>query len=309
MKLNNLNLDIRKLFTGVPLTIILILLWTSFTVISPSERAVRVTLGDPSPKVLTGLQFKLPFIQQFRKYDLQPTTEDMVVDIKQGGAVSSDNQIIGASSKIVWTYDATRIMDIVNKYPDTDRLTQIVNNTVYEALKAEIGKYTIFELARNAQKIANDTRSAAVTKLAPYPIILTQFNLTNWDWSEEFDKRINDTIAAQQQVAQAKAVADREEQVQRAQAIKAEATAKANVAIAQGDKQSAELRRDAKIAEGDGISKYNAAIAQNRDLELEFRRLEIEKLRVERWNGASVSTYLPLNAAGSIVQLPTTEKK
>lgn len=299
-------LDITNIVIDSVIAIVaLIFIFGSFEVIAPSERAVKVTLGTVSDKVYQpGLQFKWPIISSFKVYDLAPQTNDLAVDIGQGGAVSSDNQIIGASSKVVWAYDSERIMLIVEKYPDTDTLSKIVNNTVYEALKAEIGKYTIFDLAKNATKIANDAKSAATAKLTVYPVIVSQFNLTNWDWSEEFDARINQTIAAQQEVERERANANKEEQIQRQQTIKAEATARSLVATAQGEKQAAELRAEAKRAEGQGISDYNKLIAQNLETEIKFRELEIQKIKAERWNGAYVPEYVPLTAAGGIVNLP-----
>jgi regulator of protease activity HflC (stomatin/prohibitin superfamily) len=285
--------------------ILLVLVFGSFSVISPSERAVLVTLGTASDKVYQpGPQLKLPIVSSFRKFDLAPHTEDMVIEVGPRGAVTSDNQTVGIGSKVIWSYDSDKIRLIVDKYPDTDKLASIVENTVYEALKAEIGKYRIYELATNATKIANETRVAAAAKLSPYPVILNQFNLTNWDWSDDFDAQIKATMNAQQSVATAKATADKTEQEQRKLLIVAEAAAKANVAAAEGEKQSAELRASAKRAEGQGISDYNRLIAVNLDTELKFRQLEIEKIKASRWNGAYVSEYVPLTAAGGIVQIP-----
>lgn len=298
LNLKNIGLAILGLFA-------LLFLWGTFFIVGPADRAVKVRMGEVSDQVYTpGPHLKIPLIEAARKYSLAPTTDDMVVDIEQGGAVSSDNQIIGAGSKIVWTYDGARIMDIVKKYPDTSQLSKIVTNTVYEALKAEIGKYTIFELAKNAGKISSDTKTAAAKKLADYPIILTQFNLTNWDWSADFDKRINDTIAAQQEVEKARANANREEQIQRQQTIKAEATARSLVAQATGEKDAAVLRAEARRAEGQGENDYNKLMSQNMDIEVKLRQLNIELERARRWNGAQVSQYIPITAAGAIVTIP-----
>jgi prohibitin 2 len=285
--------------------VLLIVLFGSFSVIGPSERAVKVTLGTVTSEVYhPGLQFKAPIISSFRKFDLAPLTEDLHIEPAAGGAISSDNQTIGVTSKIVWSYDPNRIMTIVKQYPDTEILSKIVTNTVMEALKAEIGKHTIYDLAKNAGMIASATKSAATAKLKDYPVIFNQFNLTNWDWSEDFDKQINATMAARQRVETARAEADRIEQTQRAQSIQAEAEARATVAKAEGAKKAAELNAEAKRAEGQGISDYNRLIAQNLETELKFRQLEIDKIRAQKWNGVSVSQYVPLTAAGGIVALP-----
>lgn len=293
---------IRDVFIAL---VLLVFIFGSYEIISPSERAVKVTLGTTSENVYQpGLQLKWPIISSFKTYDLAPHTSDLAIEVGPQGAITSDNQTVGIGAKVIWSYDSDQIKQIVAKYPDTDKLATIVNNTVYEALKAEIGKYRIYDLAGHAGKVASDTRATAADKLKPYPVILNQFNLTNWDWSDDFDAQIKATMNAQQKVATAKADADRTEQEQRKQTIVAEASARSNIAAAEGEKQAAELRASAKRAEGQGISDYNRLIAQNIDTELKFRQLEIDKIKAEKWNGAYVPQYVPLTAAGGIVNLP-----
>lgn len=284
----------------------IVIVFGSFEVISPDERAVKVTLGEVSPTDYgPGIQIKAPFITHFATVSAQPVTQDVVIEVGPKGAISSDNQTLGLSAKVAWRYDTARVRELVTKYPNRGVLEDLVNNTTYEALKAEIGKFRIFDLATNAGKIAAAAQAAAIAKVKDYPVVITQVNLTNWDWDDAFDAQIKATMASTQQVTKAKADADKVEQEQRALAIKAEAQAKALVAMAQGEKQAAELRADAKKAEGQGIADYNRLIAQNLDTEIRFRTLEIEKIKAERWNGAYVPQYVPLTAAGGIVTIPS----
>jgi regulator of protease activity HflC (stomatin/prohibitin superfamily) len=268
----------------------------TFEIISPGE----VSPQDYGP----GVQFKMPLVSHFETVSTQPITNDVVIEVGAKGAVSADNQTIGLEAKVAWTYDTSKVHTLVTKYPSRSTLENLVNNTTYEALKAEIGKYRIFDLAKNAGQIAQDAKSAAAAKVKDYPVVITQVNLTNWDWSEDFDAQIKATMNTQQRVAQAKAEADRIEQEQRAKAITAEAGAKAMVATAEGELKAAELNAQAKRAEGQGIADYNKLIAQNLETELKFRQLEIDKIRAGKWDGRQVSQYIPLTAAGAIVELP-----
>lgn len=311
-KIVNSFINVRTISTSALVFVLLLLSFCSFEVISPSERGVKVTLGTVSSQEIgPGVQMKLPMVSHFETVSAQPITQDVVIHAEEQGAVSSDNQTIGLTAKVAWRYDTSRVVELVTKYPNRSTLEDLVNNTTYEALKAEIGKYTIFDLAKNAGKIATDARTAATLKVKDYPVIISQVNLTNWDWSKDFDDQIKATMNTQQKVAQAKAEADRIEQVQRAKSIEAEASARANIATAEGDKQSAILRAEAKKAEGEGIAAYNRSIAANLDTELKLRQLVIdqtkadaEKIEAQRWNGIKVPDYLPLTAAGGIVQLP-----
>lgn len=300
------NLNVAKLVKwGAGALFAVILVFNSFEVISPDERAVKVTLGEASAQDYgPGVQMKAPFISHFETVSTEPRTNDVVIDVGAKGAVSADNQTIGLEAKVAWTYDVTKVHTLVTKYPNRSTLENLVNNTTYEALKAEIGKYTIFDLAKNAGKIATEAKAAASIKLKDYPVIVTQVNLTNWDWDTAFDERIKATMNAQQQVAQAKAEADRVEQTQRALAITAEAQAKATVATAEGELKAAELHAQARRAAGQGENDYNKLIALNMDVEVKLRQLNIDLERAKRWNGAQVSQYIPITAAGAIVTLP-----
>jgi regulator of protease activity HflC (stomatin/prohibitin superfamily) len=300
-----MQFQIKHVFYAVIALIGLLTAFGTFEIISPDERGVKVTLGEVSPQDYgPGVQMKLPFVSHFETVSTQPLTNDVVIEVGAKGAVSADNQTIGLEAKVAWTYDVTKVHALVTKYPSRSTLENLVNNTTYEALKAEIGRYTIFDLAKNAGKIATDAKASASAKVKDYPVIITQINLTNWDWSEDFDAQIKATMNTQQRVAQAKAEADRIEQEQRAKAITAEAGAKATVATAEGNLKAAELNAQAKRAEGQGISDYNRLIAQNLETELKFRQLEIDKIRAQKWDGRQVSQYLPLTAAGAIVTLP-----
>jgi regulator of protease activity HflC (stomatin/prohibitin superfamily) len=277
----------------------------SFEVISPDERAVKVTLGEVSTADYgPGVQLKMPFISHFETVSTQPITNDVAIEVGAKGAVSADNQTIGLEAKVVWTYDTSKVHTLVTKFPSRSTLETVVNNTTYEALKAEIGKYTIFDLAKSAGKIAQDAKASAISKLKDYPVTVTQVNLTNWDWSNDFDEQIKATMNTTQKVAQARAEADRVEQQQRALAITAEAQAKATVATAEGELKAAELQAQAKRAQGQGVSDYNKLIAANLELEIKLRQLEIDKIRAEKWDGRQVPNYIPITAGGTIVDLP-----
>lgn len=300
-----MNFQIRHVAYAALAVLCALFLFGCFEIISPDERGVKVTLGEISTQDYgPGVQWKMPFVSHFETVSTQPITIDVVVDVGAKGAISADNQTIGLEAKVAWTYDTSKVHTLVNKYPNRSTLADLVNNTTYEALKAEIGKYTIYELAKNAGKIATDAKAAAIAKVKDYPVVITQVNLTNWDWDDAFDTRIKETMNAQQRVAQAKAEADRIEQEQRAKSITAEAQAKATVATAEGDLKAAELRAQAKRAEGQGIADYNRLIAQNLETELKFRQLEIDKIEAGRWDGRRVPNYLPITAAGTVVELP-----
>jgi regulator of protease activity HflC (stomatin/prohibitin superfamily) len=122
-------------------------------------------------------------------------------------------------------------------------------------------------------------------KMAGYPINITELKTVNYDWSDEFDKQIAETMSRAQQVKQA------EQQLlivqQQAQKIVKEAEAA---------KEAARLNAEAKALEGEGIKKYNDSIAVNWAIELKKLELQIEMKKAEKWNGQ----YISQNSYGPI---------
>ena len=289
-------------------TIAIIFILNPLTCIGSTQRGVVKTFGkvDDSKTLEPGLQVKAPFIQIIKKYDLTPKTIKVKIPVGDAGAVSLDKQTIGVGGSINWRYDETQIIKIATTYSSDSALAEQTSEIIITAIKNTIGQYNIDTIVRDQDSIANKAREVSITRLASagIPVIITALNLNNWDWSDDYDKMIKETVAMQQAAQRAEAELRMVEQTSQKQRIEAEASAAAAAAVAEGRKRAAELDADAKRAEGQGIADYNSLIAQNLSIELEFRRLQIQLERAKRWNGIEVPTYLPLNPAGGVVTLP-----
>lgn len=292
---------------GVALVVIIIVVvcWP-ISCIGASGRGVRYTFGAAGDEVLQpGINFHIPLISQIRTWDIKPNTYDLIININERGAVSSDNQIIGVEGKIVWNLDPSKIIVFVKQYGgDIANLENIIRNSSYESLKATIGQYTIYDLPKSMTKIAEQSLAALMGKLENYPILVTQFNVTNFDWSPEFDQRINETMAATQKVKEMEQQAAIAEQKAKQQVIESEAQAKALVAKAEGEFNAAKLRAEAEIEAARGQNEANRLLSQNFTVEVRLKELEIELEKAKRWDGRQVPTYIPLNPAGGVVTLP-----
>ena len=290
------------------LVIVGMLIFNPIRCVGATERGVIKTFGKVNiDKVLEpGIQFKAPFFQSIKRYDLTPKIIKIKIPVGEAGAVSLDKQTIGVGGSVNWKYDEGQIIKIATTYSSDTALADQTTDIIVTAIKNTIGQYNIDTIVRDQDSIANKSKEMAITRLAyaGLPVIITALNLNNWDWSEDYDRMIKETVAMQQAAQRAEAELRMVEQTSQKQRIEAEAQASATAAIAEGRKRAAELDADAKRAEGQGIADYNRLISQNLNIELEFRRLEIQLERAKKWNGVEVSTYLPLNPAGGIVTLP-----
>ena len=70
----------------------------------------------------------------------------------------------------------------------------------------------------------------------------------------------------------------------------------------------AQNEAQAKKAEADGIAYYNQKVAQNMAVQQAQWKHEETMAYNEKWNGILVPQYVPLTAAGGIVNIPVPEQ-
>jgi regulator of protease activity HflC (stomatin/prohibitin superfamily) len=305
---------VKTAIIAIVVIIAVIIIWP-FSIVNANERGIRYAFGEAENTVLEpGVHIHAPLVGHIKTWKIIPNKLAIDIDIGNSGAISKDNQIIGARLVVYWNYDPSRIYDAATKYDDK-AIENLLASSANSSIKSVIGRYTIFDLAANQEIIGGAVQQLVKTQVTSYPVEITQLNISNFDWSSEFDQQIQATMNAAQQVKQAEQKANIAEQENRRLSIEAEAQAKASIAQAEGRLRTAELdaqaakakaegERDANIARGEGVQRYNSLVAQNLSIEIRLKELEIERIRAERWNGKQVPDYIPLNPTGGLVTLP-----
>lgn len=305
-----MNNILFRLGLGAGVIIVLIIvgiMLNPFVIVGPTERGVVVELGKVQDQVLQpGLHMRNPVIQEIKTYTVTPFEFDFTIAVGKDGAITSDNQTIGAKLNLYWSYKPEEVTTIARQY-SKESLESILQSSLIASVKATLGKYTIFDLAKNQTKLSNEALAELKDLTAKYPILITQLNLTNFDWSDSFDKNIEETQNKAQQVNQKEQelkIADLESQKQvkiaesqrNALIAKAEGEKQQQILIAQGELEATKLKAEAKVLEGEAIRKYNEKIAQNLNVQVKLKELENEAARIAKWNGE----YVPTNNYGPI---------
>ncbi len=276
--------------------IIVLLLSMSIKTINSDVRGLRFTFGAISPKALDpGLHFKAPFIQSIENVSIQPIEIKAEIEVDGNGAITKDNQTIGANLTLFFVYDKDRL-PIMWKDFGEEKIMTILTKSMIEAFKAQVGRYDIFVLPLTQDTIRMKTLKQIRSMVNSYPLTVTELKITNYDWSEDFDKQIKETMNRSQQVKQKEQELLITEQEAQKKVKNAEAEKTATITQAEGKKIAAGLEAEAKALEGEGIKKYNDAVAKNMTLEIELRKLRIEEIKAQRWNGQ----YVPTNNYGPI---------
>lgn len=301
--------DFKNLIvTGVIALILLVIIINTFTVISPNERGVKVTLGQVEGDVFQpGLKMHAPFITKIRKFRLEPKTYEVSFSCGSDGAITKDMQTVGSTVAVRYIYDEKRIMDIVTRYQNDQVIQSAMRDNVKASLKETVGQYSIYDLVEKQNEVTSKVADAMLARMADYPIAISQTTITNWDWSDDFDKQIKETANRAQEVKKAEqdlklAEQNAQKQVKEAEAKKAAIEQEAEAALIKAQKEA-----EAKKVEADALAYYNSKVAQNYQVEIKLKELEIELERAKRWDGRQVPEYVPLTAAGGIVELPSSK--
>ncbi|MDR0644004.1 MAG: hypothetical protein LBG05_03675 [Treponema sp.] len=308
-----------KVFKTAAIIIVLVLvifIFNPITIIGASSRGVRLFLGAAEDKTLQpGVQFHAPLVGKIKVYSIQPKQVDVKIPVGANGAISKDNQTLGLFGMVFWAFDETRIPEIAKGYSE-DGLRQIINDNVAVSLKTVIGSYSIFDIANHQDEIGKQAFTYLTEKTAQYPVKIIQLNISNWDWSEQFDAQIEETMKISQQVRKAEQELLVVEQETQRQIKEANAKRDAQIALAEGEKRKIELEAEArliaaqkdaeaKIAEGQGIAEYNRLVAVNQAIEMRLRELEIQKIRAEKWDGREIPETVPfgVDIQGTLSQM------
>lgn len=283
---------------GIIVAIIAFMILKPFQIVNSGNRGLRFTMGSLSEKVEPeGIAWRWPLFQKVKEISIRPQQIDYEVEVGGDGAISNDNQTIGAGLTVFYKYDENRLVEMWRNTGE-EKMKAILTQTLKESFKKVIGNYTIFEIAGNQEKI----RSEVVEKFrgdlsaGNYPVQITEVKIVNYDWSDAFEKQIEETMKRAQEVKQKEQELLITEQEAQKLVKQAEAEKQSLITKAEGEKEAAKLNAEAKALEGEGIRKYNEEVAKNWDIELKKMQIQLEMNRVEKWNGQ----YIPNNMYGPI---------
>jgi regulator of protease activity HflC (stomatin/prohibitin superfamily) len=284
--------------------LVIFLIFNPTSCVGPTDRAVKVKFGAVQDGIYKpGLVFKVPLIESFQRYSISPVLLDIKIPVGVDGAITQDNQTIGMEIAFFYQYDPNRIVELARGY-SIDSLRSILQRIVVSASKTVIGTHTIFNVAANQEGITSAVRSVVVPAVQQYPIIVTDLKLMNYDWSDDFDNQIKQTMQQAQIVKQKEQELEQVKLETQKSVVQAEAEKQATIARAEGELQRVRLEADAKVAEGEGIRKYNQSVASTMEIQVRLRQLDIEMARVEKWNGQYVPNNMygpiPVNTAGGV---------
>lgn len=245
-------------------------LFSSVYTVDQAEFVVVKRLGEiVSVKKSPGLYFKVPFIDDIKRFDNRIVTLDWEQPAK---FITSENKYMLVDSFVKW-----RIIDPAKYYVSVkeggetaaeDRLSKVVN----AGLRSEFGKRTVREvIAGEREVIMKNLRKSADTEARQIGIEVVDVRLKRVDYSEDISKSVYDRM-----IAERKRLANQ---------LRSEGSAASEKIRADADKQReviiAEAYREAQKTKGEGDAKageiYNQSYSRNPEFYAFYRSQEAYK--------------------------------
>src|SRR6266550_862318 len=270
------SFPLRRIGIVIAGVIVLVLLWPFYSVPTGS-RGVVTQFGKIVGIEGEGLAV-LPPWQKLSNYSIRAEK----ADIENAEGSTSDTQPVKVSMTVRYSIATDRVSEVFEKYSHDGNLSSYVQTATQEIFKAVTAKYTAPDLIAQRAKVSSDINAALREKLALYGAQVINIDMRNFAFSDSYMHAINEKVTQEQLRLGAENKLKTVEAEQKQKVAIAEAEASARKAQADGE---AYANLTIAKAQAEALRVQNAALAQNKDV-LELRRIEVEKIKAEKWNGA-----------------------
>jgi prohibitin 2 len=256
----------KKIYTVAALTLMTLPLQGCLgaKVVNTGERGIETNFGKVTGEVSEGLHFYNPFtssivVMDTRTQKWEYDDETYTKDIQQ------------AKMHVVINYnlDPAHAEDVYRDVGD-DWVNKLIPQTVQGTLKAVIGQWDAMDLIGNRAKAQAEIQERIAAALADKHVMITRIEISNIDYTKEFEDAVEQKVKAIQEAEQAKN-----------NTVKVAEEAKQAVLTAKGEAEAMQIKAQ--------------ALSTNANL-IPYEAIKVQAAAVEKWNGE-----LPQQMLGSAV--------
>jgi len=242
-----------------------------FYVVNPGERAIILNkIALPGMKtgvqeylLKEGIHIRIPGIQDRIIYEIRLKPYEYPTSTS-----TKDLQSVKLHLRILYK-PVEEVIPRIHLTYDKDFANRLLPSIGNEVLKSVIAHYDADQLLKNREKIANEIKEGMVTR-ARENIIIDDVSLIDLKFSTDYMRSIEQKQSAQQEAERYKYVVQQDEELKRAEIIKAEGKAEAAQLIS------------------DSIQKYGASV-------IELKKIEASESIAKNLTQSSNISFVPPN--------------
>ena len=256
MQNNQNQINVFAIIVCAVIILAVICLFNSMQIIEPGSVGIVVRLGEAQPDALEeGFHFIFPFITKVRPLDIKIQKAEV-----KTAAASKDLQTVNAAIVVNYRIEKTKAVTLFREI-GVNYLSTIIEPVIQEAFKADSAKYTAESLITERSTVSSGIRESISTRLQSYGVLIDAVNITNFDFSPEFNRAIEEKMTATQRALQA------EKELERF-------------------KHEAQQKVETARGEAEAIMEKSKAEAEALNLKKQYATMELVWLTaVEKWDG------------------------
>lgn len=203
---------------------------SSFHQVEAGQVAVMKSLGKIVGTRMPGTYFDFCLTSKYIYFD----TTVQKLDINTN-SYSSDAQTMNIQMTVQYRIDPSKAENILTEYSNMSSLAQRIEKVADDNVKSILSKYTAMKIIETRSMISPEVEQTIKKAVGNrYYVQVTAVNLTNIDFTDEFEKAVEDKVVAEQQKEAAITKAEQELEV-------AKLTAQAKIEAARGDAESQKI--------------------------------------------------------------------
>ena len=223
----------KKGFFGILILVLLVLFWP-FVIVPAGTRGVVLQWGAVSGKVWNeGLHFRIPIAQQVVILRVQTVKFDVSTS-----AYSKDTQTVTANVALNYHVNPESVNALYQKI-GIGYQENVIAPAIQEAVKTATAKFTAQELIDQRPLVKDEIKAILNDRLTTNNLILDEFSVTDFSFTDEYERAIE-----QKQVAQQNALAAENKLKQ------TRIEADARVAQAEGEAKAIKIQAEAVTQQG-----------------------------------------------------------
>jgi regulator of protease activity HflC (stomatin/prohibitin superfamily) len=260
--------EIMATITILGIFTVLVTGFSTYYTIDEGSRGVITRLGAVQGTATPGLNFKIPYFDEYREFNIKEQT----ISFEDTLAYSSDQQTASLKVTVNFSLNPNSVEKIYSEFGTTDSL---VNATILRKVPQEVknvfGKFTAVMVIQERERFVNEVTDAIKTSLTSDMFTIESVQVENIDFSDAYEQAIEDRMKAEVEVKKIE---------QNARRAKVDAEIVITQAKAQAD--SVKLKAD---AEAHAINVRGKALNDNPDL--------VKLTIAEKWDGKLPTSMIP----------------
>jgi len=241
----------KAVLIGIAGLVLVLLIVSTYFGVDAGERGVVLRFGEVNRVVDPGPNFKIPLAEQvvFMTVRVQKTTT-------KTEAASRDLQTVQTTMVLNYNIEPAKAGQMYSNI-GLNYNERVIDPAVKESFKAAAARYTAEELISKRETLKTEVRNYLRERLQVYGVVVVELSITDFEFSQEFNKAIESKQTAEQNALRAKRDLDR---------IRVEAEQK--IASARAEAEALRLQRQVISPEL-----------------IELRKIEAQIKAIEKWDG------------------------